>query len=237
MGWLGPVAQIGGALLGGIANNHAANAAQRGAQAGLDFTKGVYHDAQGNMAPYMAAGVGGLNGLSALSHGDYSGFMNSPDYLYAREQAQYGLDHSAAARGQLYDPGTQIELARQLNGIASGNLGTYRNSLQYLSSLGDQAAGQLGSIGVGQSGNVQAGYNGIANAQGQAAGGWAGVGTGLLGILGNHYGQQDAAQTLTQSSYGPYAGGYQWGGNTPATPPALPYSDGTASWLKGVGGI
>ncbi len=211
MGWLGPVAQIGSALLGAHENNQAANAAQHGAQAGLDWTKAVYRDAQGNLQPYIAAGTGGLNGLSALSHGDYSGFQNSPDYLYARQEAQYGLDHSAAARGQLYDPGTQIELGRQLNGLASQNLGNYRNSLQYLATLGQGSALGLGNIGNGLAGNVQAGYNGIADAQGQRAGGIAGLGSGLLGIAGNYFGQQDPAQALTQSSYSTAPPSTHWG--------------------------
>ena len=40
---------------------------------------------QANQQPYMQAGTQALGGLSQLANGDYSGFMNSPDYLYARD--------------------------------------------------------------------------------------------------------------------------------------------------------
>jgi len=213
MSWWGEIAQLAVDYYGNQQNQHGADAAQHGAQAGLDWTKQVYQDAQGNFAPYLAAGTTGLNGLSALAGGDYSGFANSPDYLYAREQAQYGNDHSAAARGQLYDPGTQLELAHQMNGIASQNLGNYRNSLQYLSTLGAGAATNLGSIGNGLAGNVMQGYGNIANAQQQGYDSNGQLAASLGNLFGRYYGQNN--QQLTDSSYGSNsAGNTGGGGNT-----------------------
>ena len=116
MGWATAI-QAGTSLLGGMAARKGAQAQGRAAQQGVDYTKGIYNQAQGNLSPYMQAGQGGLAGLASANAGDYSGFMNSPDYLYARDQAQSGIEHGASARGALFSPGTQVELGKQLSGL------------------------------------------------------------------------------------------------------------------------
>lgn len=185
MTWVA-VAAAGAAVIGGIASNSAANKQARSAQKGLDWTKAVYRDAEGNLRPYIDAGTGALGGLSSLAAGDYSGFNTSPDYLYARGEAQYGVDHSAAARGSLYSGGHSLDLANAMNGIASQNLGNYRNSLQYLATLGSNSASNLANTGNGLAGNVQAGYNGIGQAGANAATGWGQAGAGVATAFGNY---------------------------------------------------
>lgn len=144
----------------GIANrgaDRAADAIEAGNQRGIGAIQGMYDQAGQNLAPYMqyGAGQGGLGGLNALMGGDYSGFRNSPDYQYAREQMVQGLDRSAASRSRLNSGGYPVELGGALNGLASQNLGQYRNALQWGAGLGQGSAMGLGQLGA-QAGNSMA---------------------------------------------------------------------------------
>jgi hypothetical protein len=211
MGWSNAI-QGAGMALSAYEQNKAGHAAGHGAGQGLDWTKQVYRDAQGNFAPYLAygTGAGGLGGLSALMGGNYDGFMKSPDYMAARDAMNYGLDHSAAARGSLYSGGYQADLSHAQGDLASQYLGNYRDALFRGAGLGEQAASNLGSIGNGLAGNVQNGYNSIANAQGTQYGALAGLGTGLAGLLNNYYQGRDPQQQ-TGSSYSGQGYGTTWG--------------------------
>lgn len=197
---------IGSALLGNSGQKKAAKAAQQAAEANNARQQLIYENARGDLRPYQDIGLTGLSGLNALAAGDYSGFEKSPDYVYARDQAQQGIERGAAARGSLYSGGTNVDLANALNGIASQNLGGYRNSLMGLASMGQNAAGTI--AGVGQnSANAQGNNNwGAAGAAGNSAinqaNNWSQLGAGLGG-LANSYLQQNAAGR--QSSFNPGA--------------------------------
>ena len=206
MGWESLLKDVAAPLVGGIFGNKSSKAQASAGQAGLDYTKGVYNDAQSNFQPYMQAGQNGLNGLNQLASGSYSGFENSPDYLYARGQAQYGVDHGAAARGSLYSGGHNLDLANAMNGIASQNLGNYRNSLQWLGGLGQNAAAGVGNNGMQMAGQIGNAYNNTANAQATAYGA---QGQALGSLAGSIAG---AFKPVNTSSYSagsdPLAGSY-----------------------------
>lgn len=213
MGWLQGVAQIGGALLGANQAGHAADAQGDAARAQMDWIKSVYGDAQGNFAPYLGAGQQGLNGLSALMAGDYSGFENSPDYLYNRGQMVQGMDRSAAGHMRLNSGAYPLELAGHLNGLASQNLGQYRNSLFGLAGMGQQAAGSLGSIGSGTMGAM-----GQANgAYGDAQANRYGANAGAIGSIGNAIGGMFGGQSFG-SSYGGGSNASNFGLPAPVNP-------------------
>jgi hypothetical protein len=221
MGW-GPVLGAVGSLIGGSQARSAARDQQRAAQQGLDFQRGVYRDAQGNLAPYMqyGQGQGGLGGLAQLAAGDYSGFEMSPDYLYSRGEMVKGLDRSAASHSRLNAGGYPVELAGHLNGLASQNLGNYRNSLQWGAGLGQQSAMGLGQLGQAAAGNMMQGYNQMGQAQaaghGATAGMWGGVLGGLANGLGGGWGQSAYGGGSNANSFGlpspvdPYAN-TSWG--------------------------
>jgi len=84
MGWA-EAATAGVGLVNSYLNKKGSDAQGNAAQAGLDYTKGVYNDAQGNFQPYMQAGQNSLASLAQANSGNYSGFQSSPDYLYARD--------------------------------------------------------------------------------------------------------------------------------------------------------
>jgi hypothetical protein len=218
MTW-GYVAVAAATVIGGAMQSHsahqAADAQRHSGDAAIDEQRRQFDQLQQNFAPYLQAGQGGLNGLSALNSGDYHGFENSPDYLYARQQMTQGLDRSAASRGRLYSGGYGVDLAGHLNGLASQNLGNYRSSLQWLANLGQNSAAMQGQAGMGMAnaiGGIRQ-YQGNAAADGAIGAGnsWASAINGLGQAAGSYFGNQSA------SSYG--GGGSQvqqpsngWGG-------------------------
>ena len=151
MSWVSPVLQGASAIFGSQQAGNAADAQQQSSEAAIAEQRRQYDQNRQDQAPYMGygQGAGGLGGLSALMSGnDYSGFENSPDYKYAREQMIYGQDHSASARGRLQSGGYAMDLAQGLNGLASQNLGNYRGSLQWGAGMGANAASGLASLGA-----------------------------------------------------------------------------------------
>lgn len=207
MGWgaaLGAVVGLYGAKKQSDAAKSASKAQQQASAAAIAEQRRQFDAMQANLAPYMQFGQGGISGLNALMAGDYSGFKNSPDYLYARDQAIYGLDHSAAARGALYRGGHSVDLANALNGIASQNLGNYRNALQWQTNLGQNAAAGVGQAGMNSANSIgnylMAGGDARANsalAQGNI---WGNALSGLGGLLA--YGTNPAQRTSTYGSSG-----------------------------------
>lgn len=211
MGWVGPVLGIASAVIGGNSAKKAADKQAKAAQAGLDWTKQVYRDAQGNFSPYLGLGQQGVSGLSALLGGDYSGFYNSPDYVAAREAMTQSLDDSAAARGRLYSGGHSADLSKYQGNLAAQYLGNYRNSLMGIANMGQNSAAQLGSIGNQNAAQVTQGYGALGQAQAgaQAANGamW-GNALSSLGTLaslygGSTYGNSGGSNLYTNYGYGP----------------------------------
>jgi len=201
---IGAVVSAGSAYMQNRAQKKAANAAQSAAGESNALQQQMYENARGDLKPYQDIGLTGLSGLNALAAGDYSGFQNSPDYIYARDQAQQGIERGAAARGSLYSGGTNVDLANALNGIASQNLGGYRNMLAGLAGMGQNASGMIAGVGQNNA-NAQGGNNwGAANAAGNSAinqaNNWSQLGAGLGG-LANNWLQQNAAGR--QSSFTP----------------------------------
>ncbi len=195
MGW-GTGIAVGGQILGGILGNNAAEDAQdaqtEAAQAAIAEQRRQYDQSRMDQMPFMQYGLGQISGLEALMRGDYAGFENSPDYKYARDQMIYGQDHSAAARGRLQSGGYALDLAQGLNGLASQNLGNYRNSLQWGANLGQNAASGIGQLGAQAASNIGSAYGqiGQAGAQGayDRANNWNNTIGGLAGLAGSYFG-------------------------------------------------
>lgn len=164
----------------GAAQKKAGRAQASAAQDTIDEQSRLYNQSVDQAMPWYNAGTNALSQLEAVNGGDYSGFENSPDYLYARGQTQQGLERGAAARGGLYSGGTNVDLANALNGIASQNLGNYTNRLSDLARMGQgqsQYLGQLGQNYGNQYGNAM-GIKGNANALVASAGPTAQAGYG-----------------------------------------------------------
>lgn len=211
-------AAVAGGAMQANAAKKAGQAAQAGAQAGIGEQQAARNQFQQNISPYLQSGQNALGGLNALNSGDYSGFESSPDYLYARDQTQQGVERGAAARGSLYNGGTNIDLANALNGIASQNLGGYRNSLMSMAQMGQSAAVGAGQMGQ-QSANAISGlYAGQAQAAGDAAinkaNAWGSALQGLSGIAGQYAGQRQSSYTNQNTPFAGMGNGVAVGNNT-----------------------
>lgn len=197
----------------------AANAANKGAQRGIDAQAAANEQFQQNIQPYLQAGSGALANLNRLGRGDYSAFENSPDYLYARDEMQQGIERGAAARGSLYSGGTNVDLARHLGGLASQNLGNYRASQMGLASLAQSSAMGAGSLGQSNANAIGGLYGQIgqnnANSAINQANAWGNTLSGLAGLGGQYMGGRSSAYSPT--SYNPAStspgGAYNFGNN------------------------
>lgn len=222
----------------GAAQKKAGRAQASAAQQTLDQQQALYNNAVEGAQPYAQAGTNALGQLEAVNRGDYSGFENAPDYLFARDQGIQGLDRGAAARGGLYSGGADADRMAFASGLASQNLGQYTNRLMGLTQLGSntqQYLGQLGqnygnqfanAMGIkGQANGMvasagaaaQAGYgNALAAGAGAYLGaGGGGGGGGLSGFMGNTGGTQQGSM----SGFGNYLPNFMamgrnssWGG-------------------------
>jgi hypothetical protein len=217
-------ATLGAAKMGSDAAKRAAREGRAGAQAGIDLQREQYDTFQQNIAPYLQAGQGALGGLNALASGDYSAFESSPDYLYARDQMQQGVERGAAARGSLYSGGTNVDLSNAMGGLASQNLGNYRNSLFQLAGMGQNAAVGAGSLGQQSANSIsgllgQQGQYGAQSATNQSNM-WGNALQGLAGVAGQYAANRS-------SSYQP---------QTQYTPPSTNFAQGfgnNTGWLQG----
>lgn len=198
-----PWGAVAGAVIGAYASNNAAKkgakATDQASQGAIDLQREMFNTTRQDQAPWMEAGRGALGQLSALNSGDYSGFNNSPDYLWAREQGLQGVDRSAAARGGMYSGGADADRMKFASGLATQNLGNYRGSLQSMAGLGQSTASGLGSMGMGMANNAG---NAMMNAGQARSSAYQQSGNniaGLAGGLGNMY------------TYG-RQNGWNWGG-------------------------
>lgn len=153
----------------------AANAQSRAAQAGLEQYK------QYNQ-PYYDAGSSALSRLERLNAGDFSAFEQSPDYQFALSQGVEGINRDAASRGALNSGGTDVDLMKFGQGLASQNYGNYYSRLANLASMGQQSAQGIGGQAVGAQGAIgQAQAGGLINS--------ANATGNMVSQLGGLYGQ------------------------------------------------
>ena len=222
----------------GAAAKKAGQAMGNAAQQTINKQQGIYDNSMELAQPYYDAGTNALGQLDAVNSGDYSGFNSSPDYLFAQQQGLQGLDRSAAARGGLYSGGADADRMTFASGLASQNLGNYRNNLMQLAGMGQnqsQYMGQLGQNFGNQFGQAM-GIKGQADAQRASANATAqaGYGNALASGVGAWMGMGGGA--------GSGSGGFNLGsmfggstGNTAGSSGSLANFGNNTNWLAGNG--
>lgn len=215
-GAIGAVASIGGSILGADAAKKGAKAQARAAGEATAEQRRQFDLINQQNAPYRQAGEQALNqlmGLYGLSGqpADYSGFENSPDYQFAQQQGEQSLLRNRAALGGLQGGQTGAALQQFGQGLASQQLGNYRNSLMGILGSGQQAAQFTGQAGFNTGQSI--GQNMIGAGNAQAAGRLAGANALIGGIGGLGQAAQDWFQNRTPAVKSA-PGWYQ--GNTPA---------------------
>jgi len=221
---MGGVADAVGGLAGGFLGFGGADAAKQGSAAQVEALKKAIEEYRAGYAgqenlwnPLRGFGMSAIGGLNALNSGDYSAFENSPDYQFALQQGNQALGQNQASRGNLFSGGAGQEIAKYNQGLATQNLGNYRNSLFNTLNYGQNATGALSNAlenktqGIADArigaGNARAsGYVGAANSYGNAA-------SNLLNFVGGMWGGGGAATPsgsgypqLTPEPMGSYTG-------------------------------
>lgn len=214
----------GGALVGGAmqskAAKDAAKAGNAGAQAGIDEQRRQFDITQNNIAPYLGLGQGAVGQLGQLNSGDYSGFLNSPDYLAAQQLGTEQLDAGATASGNLWGGGADADRIQFGQQLATQHLGSFRNSLMDSARLGQNSAVGLGQMGQQNANAISGLYGNIGqnNAQGAINQGnaWSGALNGIAGAAGQFMGGRTSsyAQPQQQGSGQPVS---NWGQQNFAT--------------------
>lgn len=211
-------AALGAAKMQSDASKDAARAQGAAGDAAMMEQQNARNQFQQNISPYLESGQSSLAGLNALNAGDYSGFSQSPDYLWAQQQGMQGLERSAAARGSLFSGGADADRISFGQGLASQQLGAYRNSLMSMAQMGQNAAVGAGGMGQ-QSANAIGGILG-SQAQAQAnnsinqSNAWGNALQGIAGIAGQYAGQRQTSYTNQNTPFAGMGSGVAIGNNT-----------------------
>lgn len=208
----GLVVAAGSAAYGSRQARNAAGAQGRAAAEAQAQQAAQYEQSRRDLQPWREVGTAALNQLAALyglpqSGGvmnpdgtqqqqaapDFSSFINSPDYQFAREEGLRGIQRSAAARGGLASGNTLARLNQFNSGLASQQFGNYTNRLASIAGAGQQASqgqAQL-SENFGANSAQNSLYAGNARASGitNSANQWMNFGQQLGGAIG--YGFKD----------------------------------------------
>lgn len=99
---------------------------------------------------------------------DYSAFMNSPDYQFAFSEGSRGVEQALARQGLTGSGAALKSLTRFGQGLASQQLGNYKNSLAALAGIGQSSTSQLGSLGVATGQGIGAAHRAAGDARGSA---------------------------------------------------------------------
>ena len=211
MGWGSAIGVVGG-LFGASQQRRAADAQAKASEAAIAEQRRQYDQMRADQSPFMQYGQGSLGGLNSLMSGDYSGFMNSPDFKARVQLSNEQFNNGAAARYRLFSGGAQSDRDALNQNLAAQGLGDYRGFLQWGANLGQNAAAGVGQAGQASANQIGGYLQNRGDAQASAYGANAGLGYGLAGILGQ---QPWAQNNMFGSSYG---GGYGTGsGGAPFT--------------------
>jgi hypothetical protein len=196
MTWVSAAVAVGTAVYGASQSKKAAKAANQGEQAAIDEQRRQFDLTRSDNQPWLQGGGWAMGQLQNVNSGDYSGFQNSPDYLWARDQGLQGVDRSAAARGGMYSGGADADRMKFASGLASQNLGNYRGSLQSMAGLGQNTASSLGQMGMQMGQNIGQNYSQMGANRATSYGNNYALAGGALnqagGALSQWYGNQSA---------------------------------------------
>lgn len=167
----------------------------------------------------QAGAIDPTTGTAAQVEPDFSGFYDSPDYQFARDEGLRGIERSAAARGGLGSGNTLAALTRYSSGLATQNFNNYANRLGGVAGTGQASAenlsGQRMQLGQQAGQNMMAAGNARASGIQNAANIWMGAGNQLAGIAGYFAGNKKQPQPYGGPGYGsgqiPPTGGPMYG--------------------------
>jgi hypothetical protein len=221
-----PAAIFGSSLLGASAASKAADTQAGAADRAAELQYKMYQENVQRQQPFLEAGVGALNKLTAAA--DYKPFgmdkfQADPGYAFRLSEGQKAIDRQAAARGGLIsgaalkaatrygeDMGSQ-EYTNAFNRYQTERAALL-NPLQSLAGVGMTTANTLGEAGRSYGAGASEAYMGGADARASGYVGGANALTSALGSYLNYSQGQDYLNRLRPPGGGsslmsePYAG-------------------------------
>jgi hypothetical protein len=196
--WVMGVATL---AVGAYGANQQRRAGERGAQAQEDAANAAsaedrrqYDLSRQDQLPFLQAGYDAIARQQAALNGDWSGFNNSPDYAYARDQSLQALERGAAARGGFMGGGADADRMTMANGLASQNFNNYWSRLAGMAGQGQGSAQNLAGYGAQMAGNIGSNLMNAANARASSyantANAWSNFGNQAMGAFGSYMGQR-----------------------------------------------
>ena len=122
----------------------------------------------GNAANTGGGANTGNPAQSSYVPADFSDFYNSPDYQFAYDEGMRATNQSLARQGLSGSGAAMKRLTRFGQGLASQQLGNYKNSLAALAGVGQSATGQLSQLGANTANNISASQLRAGDARGSA---------------------------------------------------------------------
>lgn len=193
------------AVVGAYSANQQSKAAKAAAKQGVAGQMASAEEYRRYNQPYYDAGTSALTRLEKLNAGDFSAFEQSPDYKWALSQGIEGINRGAASRGALNSGGTDVDLLRYGQGLASQNYSNYYARLAQLAGMGQSSAQGLGGSASNAAANI-----GALNAQGTigSQNAWSNYASQLGGLLGQYQGQQGFGNNRQSTYSNALASGY-----------------------------
>lgn len=209
-------ASLGAAAIGSSAAKSAASKQADAASNSLALSRQMFDQTQQNFSPYLNVGKGATYSLGSLygigqdgstgNKQDFSQFTNSPDYAFAQQQGQLGLDRYENAKGLALSGGALKDVAQFNQGLATQQYGNYFNRLLSLSQIGQNAA----SGAAGSAANFSGQMSNSIQGQGQAqASGIVGSANAITGGINSGISNSLLYNAINRSSYAPASPGNQ----------------------------
>ena len=130
MSWVAVGVGVGTAVVGAVSQDRAADkAADAQGQASnnsIAEQRRQFDLMRQDQMPWLRAGQWALPKLQETYDGNFTGFLNSPDYKATQEQGLSFMDRSAASRGALFSGGHSADLMKYGQGLAARRGGSDR---------------------------------------------------------------------------------------------------------------
>ena len=175
------------------AGKDAANAAGDASAAQIAENRRQYDQSRTDQMPFLEAGYDAIGRQQAILNGDTSGFDQSADYLFRRDQGFRGLNAGLAAAGNAgpggFSGGADADRIALGQGLAGQAIDSYWAKLAGRAGQGQTSASNLGGLGAGYAGSTGQALQSAANARGSAyqnsANAWNQFGSQALSTLGD----------------------------------------------------
>lgn len=180
------------AAIGAWAGNKQAGAAKDAASQQLALQQQQFDQTRADQRPFLEAGYDALAAQQRFLAGDTSGFENSADYIFRRDQALQSQERGAAARGGFMGGGADADRIALATGLAGQAANDYWSKLAGRANQGYSAVSNIGAAGQTFANNAGNALANAADARASSYGNIANTAGAVGGLFTNWYGNQQA---------------------------------------------